>query len=298
MFKDERSGESETFHYERGIVQFVEHLNRASEPAHPDILYYSKASSKGSASRSRCSTAGEYTENLQSYVNNISTTEGGTHLSGFRAALTPLAEQLWQKREPVQGPRPHGRRFPRRAHLLVISRARAGAAVRRADQDQARQRRGRRPRQLDRRRVPRTSILEENPKHGQSDRVEGGSSPPRPARAARKARELVRERKERPLGGGGLARQARATARARKSTSASCTSWRVTPPAARRRRRPRSASIQAILPLRGKIINAYKSREDKVLANEEVRSIISAIGTRHRRRAESRQASVRQASSS
>src|SRR6202008_258407 len=41
VFRDERSGEAETFHYERGIVQFVEHLNRATEPAHPDILYYS-----------------------------------------------------------------------------------------------------------------------------------------------------------------------------------------------------------------------------------------------------------------
>ena len=84
---DDRTGEKESYHYDDGLLEFVEHLNRASEPVHADILHL-----KGDAEEVTVEIAlqysTEYTENVHSYVNNISTTEGGTHLSGFRTALT------------------------------------------------------------------------------------------------------------------------------------------------------------------------------------------------------------------
>ncbi|MBX3750250.1 MAG: DNA gyrase subunit B, partial [Opitutaceae bacterium] len=87
VFHDERSGDGDTFCYERGILEFVEYLNRASEPIHPDIIHI-----EGEYDRVGLEIAmqysSEYTENVHSYVNNINTIEGGTHVSGFRAALT------------------------------------------------------------------------------------------------------------------------------------------------------------------------------------------------------------------
>ena len=70
-----------------GILEFIEHLNRASEPAHPEIIYIA-AEHEGVGMEIALQYSSEFTENLHSYVNNICTTEGGTHVSGFRAALT------------------------------------------------------------------------------------------------------------------------------------------------------------------------------------------------------------------
>ena len=86
-FFDERTGDGESFQYEHGILQFVEYLNRASEPVHGDIIYiageYDEVGVEVAVQYSS-----EFTENVHSYVNNICTHEGGTHVSGFRAAIT------------------------------------------------------------------------------------------------------------------------------------------------------------------------------------------------------------------
>ncbi|MEN6557604.1 MAG: ATP-binding protein, partial [Thermoguttaceae bacterium] len=87
IFRDHRSGEGETFHYEQGILEFVRYLNRASEPAHEDIVYIA-GQYDGIGLEIALQYSGEFTENVHSYVNNICTTEGGTHVSGFRAAIT------------------------------------------------------------------------------------------------------------------------------------------------------------------------------------------------------------------
>ena len=84
---DMRNDEAETFQYEDGIQEFVEYLNRASDVVHPEVLYV-EGESEGVTVEIAMQYSGEYTENVHSYVNNISTTEGGTHLSGFRTALT------------------------------------------------------------------------------------------------------------------------------------------------------------------------------------------------------------------
>ncbi|MCA9235176.1 MAG: DNA gyrase subunit B, partial [Planctomycetales bacterium] len=85
--RDARNGESETFQYEQGIIEYVNWLNRASEPVHPDVLYL-EGDQEGVTVEIALQYSGEYTENVHTYVNNINTHEGGTHLSGFRAALT------------------------------------------------------------------------------------------------------------------------------------------------------------------------------------------------------------------
>src|SRR3989304_5558159 len=87
VYRDYRSGEGETFLYQRGILEFVEYLNRASEPAHEDIIYIT-GDYDGVGLEIAIQYSAEYTENVHSYVNNICTTEGGTHVSGFRAAIT------------------------------------------------------------------------------------------------------------------------------------------------------------------------------------------------------------------
>ncbi len=87
VFRDQRTGDGEAFYYDRGILAFVEHLNRASEPAHEDIIYIA-GEYEGVGLEVALQYSGEFTENVHSYVNNICTTEGGTHVSGFRAAIT------------------------------------------------------------------------------------------------------------------------------------------------------------------------------------------------------------------
>ncbi len=100
-FFDQRINEGDEFFYERGIVEFVEHLNRASVAVHPDVIMID-----GQATDPQGDTVGykialqyseEYTENLQSYVNNVHTIEGGTHVSGFRTALTRTLNNYGKK---------------------------------------------------------------------------------------------------------------------------------------------------------------------------------------------------------
>ena len=86
-FHDAASGQSEAFCYHRGIVEFVEWLNRSSDAIHPDVISI-RGEQDGVTFDIALQYTGEFTENLHSYVNNITTTEGGTHVSGFRSALT------------------------------------------------------------------------------------------------------------------------------------------------------------------------------------------------------------------
>ena len=149
---DDRTGESETFQYENGIREYVEHLNRASEAVHNEVLHVS-GESEGVVVEMAMQYSGEFTENVHTYVNNISTTEGGTHLSGYRSALTRSLNAYGKKAGMFKDIVPHRRRHPRGAHRRA-QRARTAPAVRRPDENQAGQRRGRGHRQLDRRRVP------------------------------------------------------------------------------------------------------------------------------------------------
>ena len=271
VFKDQRTGDGETFCYERGIVEFVEYLNRASEAAHEDVVYVS-GEYEGVGLEIALQYSGEFTENVHSYVNNICTTEGGTHVSGFRAALTRTINNYGKKANLYKDLVPSGDDC--REGLTAIISLRVGEP----------QFEGQTKTKLGNSEVEGivnsavgdylTKYLEENPKTARII-VQKGLLAAEARESARRARQLVRERKG-ALSGGGLPGKLR-----------DCTSKEVDKcelylvegdSAGGSAEGGRIREYQAILPLRGKIINAFKSRDDKVLANEEVRSMISAIG--------------------
>ena len=270
-FHDAASGQSEAFCYHRGIVEFVEWLNRSSDAIHPDVISI-RGVQEGVTFDIALQYTGEFTENLHSYVNNITTTEGGTHVSGFRSALTRSLNAYGKKTGLYKDLVPTGEDI-REGLTTVVSV--------RVPQPQFQ---GQTKTKLGNGEVEGiinsavgdflAKYLEENPKSAKAIAQKGVLAAEARA-AAQKAKALLRERKG-ALSGGGL------PGKLRDCTSrdvAKCELYLVEGDSAggsaeggRRR------DYQAILPLRGKIINAYKSREDKVLANEEVRSVISAIG--------------------
>ena len=270
-FADVASNQREDFYYERGIVEFVEWLNRSSDAIHGDVISI-QGENEGVSWDIALQYTGEFTENLHSYVNNISTTEGGTHVSGFRSALTRSLNAYGKKSGIYKDLVPTGEDV--REGLTVVVSVRVPHP----------QFEGQTKTKLGNGEVEGiinsaigeflSKYLEENPKSAKSIALKGILAAEARA-AAQKARALLRERKG-ALSGGGL------PGKLRDCTSRDvdrCELYLVEGDSAggsaeggRRR------EYQAILPLRGKIINAYKSREDKVLANEEVRSMISAIG--------------------
>lgn len=270
-FHDERIDEGDEFYYERGIVEFVEHLNRASDAIHPDVLLV-EDSRDGVSLQVALQYSTEYTENVQSYVNNIHTIEGGTHVSGFRSALTRTLNNYGKKENLFKDQTPTGDDF-REGLTAVISvrvphpqfegqtKTKLGngeveGIVAGAIGDRLQK------------------YMEENPKNAKQI-VKKGLIACEAREAARKAKDLLRKRKD-ALSGGGLPGKLRDCI---SNKMEECEVYLVEGDSAGGSAEGgRYRDFQAILPLRGKIINAYKSREDKVLANEEVQSMIQAIG--------------------
>ncbi len=269
-FKDERNQEGEEFCYERGIVEFVEHLNRASEALHSDVIFIDGETDEVGYEVA-LQYSGEYTENLHSYVNNIHTTEGGTHVSGFRSALTRTLNAYGRKENLFKDVTPSGDDF-REGLTAVISMRVPHPQF----EGQTKTKLGNGEVEG----IVTTSVnaglakyLEEHPAAAKSI-VRKGILAAEAREAARKAKEVLR--KKGALSGGGLPGKLRdCTSRDKEK----CELYLVEGDSAGGSAEGgRLREYQAILPLRGKIINAYKSRDDKVLANEEVRSMIQAIG--------------------
>jgi len=270
-FQDQRTGEGDTFRYDRGILEFVEHLNRATEPLHTEQIYIC-GEYEGVGLEIAMQYSSEYTENLHSFVNNISTTEGGTHGSGFRAALTRTLNNYGKNEGLFKDLVPTGDDF--REGLTAVIAVRVPHP----------QFEGQTKTKLGNSEVEGivTSavgdglgrFLEENPKIARVI-IQKALLAAEARESARKARALVRERKG-ALSGGGLPGKLRDCISREVDR---CELYLVEGDSAGGSAEGgRLREFQAILPLRGKIINAYKAREDKVLANEEVRSMISAIG--------------------
>ncbi len=271
-FKDERNGESEEFHYDRGLVEFIEYLNRASETIHSDVVYI-KTEAEGVQVEVALQYSGEYTENLHSYVNNIHVPDGGTHVSGFRTALTRCLNAYGKKEDLFKDITPSGEDF--REGLTAI------VAVRVAEPQFSGQTKNR----LNNPEVEGivntafgeflSKYLEENPKSAKNI-VKKGLLAAEAREAARKAKEVMRNRKG-VLGSGSLPGKLRDCL---SRNMEECELYLVEGDSAGGSAEGgRLRNFQAILPLRGKIINAYKSREDKVLDNAEIQAMIQAIGT-------------------
>ncbi len=271
-FRDERNNEGDEFYYERGIIQFVEYLNRASDAIHPDVILIAGTRDDVGYEIALQYTT-EYTENVQSYANNIHTIEGGTHVSGFRSALTRTLNTYGKKENLFKDLIPTGDDF-REGLTAVISlrvphpqfegqtKTKLGNSeiegiVNGAVGDALQK------------------YMEENPKNAKLI-AKKGLLACEAREAAKKAKDLLRKRKD-ALSGGGLPGKLRDCI---SNKMEECELYLVEGDSAGGSAEGgRFRDFQAILPLRGKIINAYKSREDKVLANEEVQSMIQAIGS-------------------
>ncbi len=269
--KDERSGDGETFQYPRGLLAFIEHLNRAAEPFHADVVYIKGEQDDVSVEVALQYTS-EFTDNIHTYVNNIHTVDGGTHLSGFRTALTRTLNAYGKREGYYKDLTPTGDDF-REGLTAVI-------AVRVPNPHFEAQTKGK----LNNPEVEGivnsivgdflSKYLEQNPKIAKQI-VMKAILAAEAREAARKAKQLLRDRKG-AFSSGGLPGKLRDCS---SRDVAKCELYLVEGDSAGGSAEGgRLREYQAILPLRGKIINAYKSREDKVLANEEVRSMISAIG--------------------
>jgi DNA gyrase subunit B len=271
---DERGeGETASFQYEGGIEDFVRHLNATKDALHRKIIYFENDAAEGQVEVAMQWNA-SYQESIFSFANNINTHEGGTHLSGFRAALTRTLNAyarnkglLKEKDENLSG------EDVREGLTAVIS-------VKLHDpqfEGQTKTKLGNPPvKGLVEETVNRKlgEFLEENP--GEARRIITKSVDASRAReAARKARDLTRRKSalENSTLPGKLAdctvkNPADAELFIVEGDSAGGSA-----------KQGRDRNTQAVLPLRGKIINVEKSRIDKVLSNTEIQALITAIGT-------------------
>ena len=275
---DERSDQKESYCYKDGIIDFVRHLNRASDVLHQDIFYI-----EGNESIEEGNDIGyeiamqytnDYTEHLHSYVNNIHTHEGGTHETGFRKALTRVLNAYGLKEKILKDNKEVPTGDDVREGMTVILSAKVGHP----------QFEGQTKTKLGNREVESVissnfgkaleKYLEENPKNARII-IQKGIIAMEAREAAKKARQLMRKRKD-VLGGGSLPGKLRDCI---SKDMEKCELYLVEGDSAGGSAEGgRLKQYQAILPLRGKIINAYKARVDKVLANEEVQAMINAIG--------------------
>ena len=276
--RDDRSDQKETYCYENGIIDFVHHLNRASDVLHQDVFYI-----EGSETIEEDNVVGyeialqytnDYTEHLHSYVNNIHTHEGGTHETGFRKALTLVFNTYGLKEKILKDSKEVPTGDDVREGMTVILSAKVAHP----------QFEGQTKTKLGNREVESVisanfgkaleKYLEENPKNARII-IQKGIIAMEAREAAKKARQLMRKRKD-VLGGGSLPGKLRDCI---SKDMEKCELYLVEGDSAGGSAEGgRLKQYQAILPLRGKIINAYKARVDKVLANEEVQAMINAIG--------------------
>ncbi len=267
------------FKYDRGLVDYVEYLNRRKEKANPSVINFEATTPPAAPSQMSLELAMQwntsYTESVHTFANTINTHEGGTHEEGFRAALTTLVNNwgeewgLIKKREDrVSGD-------DIREGLTAIISVKLGEPQ---FEGQTKTKLGNTEAKGFVQRVVNDQLgdwLEKNPAEGK-EIIRKAQAAAHARMAARKARDLARSRKG-LLGGGGLPGK---LADCQSTNPAECEVFIVegnsAGGSAKQGRDPR---IQAILPIRGKILNVEKARIDKVLANTEVQSIISALGT-------------------
>jgi DNA gyrase subunit B len=267
------------FKFDRGLVDYVEHLNRRKTPANPTIISFEAETPEGTETHMSLELAMQwntsYTESVHTFANTINTHEGGTHEEGFRAALTTLVNSwgeewgLIKKREDrVSGD-------DIREGLTAIISIKLGEPQ---FEGQTKTKLGNTEAKGFVQRIVNDQLgawLEQNPAEGK-EIIRKAQAAASARLAARKARDLARSRKG-LLGGGGLPGK---LSDCQSTNPEECEVFIVEGDSAGgSARQGRDPRIQAILPIRGKILNVEKARIDKVLANAEVQAIISALGT-------------------
>lgn len=272
--EDRRDERVEEFHYEGGLASFVEHLNEARSAIHNDVIHI-QGSRDGVQVAVALQWTSSYTENILSFVNNINTIDGGTHVSGFKSALTRTVNTFASTRNLLKSNKGEtvGGDDIREGLTCVV-------AVRVPEPQFEGQTKGK----LGNSEVKGivegivsdrlSAHLDENPATAKS--VIGKAIEANRAReAARKARDLARRKSA--LEGGDLPGK---LADCQEKDPAKCELYLVEGNSAGgSAKQGRDRRTQAILPLRGKILNVEKARFDRMLSNEEIRTMISALGT-------------------
>ena len=275
VLKDKRPEENValTFHYEGGIREYVEYLNKSKEVLYPQVIYCE--GKKGDVVVEVALQHNDsYNEGVYSFVNNITTPEGGTHLAGFRSALTKTFNDYARKNKLLKDNEQNLTGDDIREGLVAIvsikipepqfegqTKQKLGNSEARGAVDSVVSE------QL-------TYFLEQNPNVAKII-CEKAVLAQRAREAARKARDLTRRKSA--LDGMSLPGK---LADCSDKDPQNCEIYIVEGDSAGgSAKTARSRATQAILPLRGKILNVEKSRLDKILVNNEIRAMITAFGT-------------------
>lgn len=273
--KDTREGmeREKIFHYEGGIREFVTYLNRSKEALYPEIIYC-EGQVNGVSVEVAMQHNDSYTENCYGFVNNINTPEGGTHIVGFRNALTKTFNDYARKNKLLKDSEPNLSGDDIREGLTAIvsvkienpqfegqTKQKLGNSEARGAVDSVVSK------QLE-------IFLEQNPTVAKAT-VEKSVLAQRAREAARKARDLTRRKSA--LDNMSLPGK---LADCSDKNPENCEIYIVEGDSAGgSAKTARNRVTQAILPLRGKILNVEKARLDKIYANAEIKAMITAFGT-------------------
>ena len=274
ILRDDREDKKEkVFHYEGGIKEFVSYLNRSNVPLY-DTVIYCEGKKDNVLVEVAMQHNDSYTENIYSFVNNINTPEGGTHLTGFRNALTKTFNDYGRKNKLLKDSEPALTGEDIREGLTAIisvkieepqfegqTKQKLGNSEARGAVDSVVSE------QL-------TYFLEQNPSVAKTI-IEKSVLAQRARAAARKARDLTRRKTV--LDGLSLPGK---LADCSDKNPENCEIFIVEGDSAGgSAKKARTRATQAILPLRGKILNVEKARIDKIMDNAEIRTMITAFGT-------------------
>ncbi len=267
---------SVTYHYSGGIADFVKHLNAPKGPAHPTVIHFEREAVEGAlAAEVALQWNVGFAESVYTFANTINTTGGGTHEEGFRTALTSLMNRFAREWGVLKDKDPNLTGEDIREGLTAI------VSVKLAEpqfEGQTKSKLGNTEAKTFVQKVVNEQLgawFEANPAEGREiarKAVQAASA----RLAARKARDLARSRKG-LLGGAGLpGKLVDCSSNEPEECEVFIVEGDSAGGSARNGRDPRT---QAILPIRGKILNVEKARVDRVLANNEVQALISAFGT-------------------
>ena len=267
----EEPARDESFHYEGGIVQFVESLNKNKETVFPEVIYFDESYENGEVEIAM-QYNDSYSETIFAFANNINTEEGGTHLEGFRNSLTKIINDYGKNNNILKGDEKLSGDDVREGLTAVISVKLTNPQF----EGQTKTKLG----NSEMRTVVAKamteglgSYLEEHPKEAK-DLIMKGVLAQKAREAARNARDLARRKSalESTTLPGKLADCS-------DKDPSLCEIYLVEGDSAGgSAKMGRDRRFQAILPLRGKILNVEKARLHKVLENEEIKTMITAFG--------------------
>jgi len=273
--KDKRSEDpqEDEFHFDGGLISFVKYLNQSKKPLYSDPIYIESEGDEGSLEVAIQYHQG-YNSSIFSFANNINTKEGGTHLSGFKSAITRTFNDYARKKDILKDDDDNLKGQDIREGMTAIISVKLGEPQ---FEGQTKTKLG----NSEMRGFVDSAVssflktyLEENPKTAKTI-VDKALNAARARKAARKARDLTRRKSALTSTAlpGKLADCARRSAEDTEVYIVEGDS------AGGSAKQGRDREFQAILPLKGKILNVEKSRLNKILNNDEIRALITAVGT-------------------